>query len=344
MSWWQFELNMTSDEKVWRVLDLYCCAGGSAKGYELGGFNEIIGVDQVKKKEYPYFFIKADIEDFIYEKPVEWFESFDLISASPPCQFHSKTKHLAIAQGNLPSDIDHLPMIRQFLKSLDVEYVIENVPEAWDKEERKKITYSCGSHFGLGVQRHRYFEASFPIEQLKCDHNSPHWPIGPKGKPNQSVSTVAKETKSKVCATKQEKCKRAVGLQRQSKRHNKQWESPISPHGETCVKRFRLHTLSTFQVLLQAHGGKRSRNLEHSKEEYIKCRSSNSVLLNMTLRDHVAERVEEARKFGEYVAEQMEGIGFRIEYTMNGKESLLFTQDKDRQPIPMYKSNNGIEE
>jgi len=39
----------------------------------------------------------------------------------------------------------------------------------------------------------------------------------------------------------------------------------------------------------------------------------------MTLRDHVAERVEEARKFGEYVAEQMEGIGFRIEYTMNGK-------------------------
>ena len=39
----------------------------------------------------------------------------------------------------------------------------------------------------------------------------------------------------------------------------------------------------------------------------------------MTLRDHVAERVEEARKFGEYVAEQMKGIGFRIEYTMNGK-------------------------
>ena len=33
----------------------------------------------------------------------------------------------------------------------------------------------------------------------------------------------------------------------------------------------------------------------------------------------MAERVEEARKFGEYVAEQMKGIGFRIEYTMNGK-------------------------
>ena len=50
-------------------------------------------------------------------------------------------------------------------------------------EEKKNITFSCGSHFGLGVQRHRFFEASFPIEQLNCDHKSPHWPIGPKGKP-----------------------------------------------------------------------------------------------------------------------------------------------------------------
>lgn len=34
----------------------------------------------------------------------------------------------------------------------------------------------------------------------------------------------------------------------------------------------------------------------------------------MTLRDQVAERVEEARKFRDYVAEQMKGIGFRIVY------------------------------
>jgi len=35
----------------------------------------------------------------------------------------------------------------------------------------------------------------------------------------------------------------------------------------------------------------------------------------MTLRDHVAEKVEEAKKFRDYVAEQMKGIGFRIVYT-----------------------------
>ncbi|MDA9991638.1 hypothetical protein N9E35_01385 [Candidatus Marinimicrobia bacterium] len=179
----QTKLPLMTKTKKWRLLDLYCCAGGAARGYELGGFDEIVGVDKVWKKEYPYEFIQADIEDFIFQQPIEWFQSFDLIQASPPCQFHSKTKHLAIAQGNLPSDEDHLPMIRGFLRSLNVPYVIENVPEAWNKEERKQVTFSCGSHFDLGVQRHRYFEASFPIKQLKCDHNTPAWPIGPKGKP-----------------------------------------------------------------------------------------------------------------------------------------------------------------
>ena len=174
---------MTSGEKTWRVLDLYCCAGGSARGYELGGFDEIVGIDHIKKKEYPYFFIQADITDFIYEQPREWFESFDLIHASPPCQYASRTKHLAIGQGNIPSDDNQLPMIRQFLRSLDVEYVIENVPEAWTQDQKKNIWFGCGSHFSLGVQRHRYFESSFPIEQLECDHNTSAWPIGPKGKP-----------------------------------------------------------------------------------------------------------------------------------------------------------------
>jgi DNA (cytosine-5)-methyltransferase 1 len=174
----------TEEEKVWRVLDLYCCAGGGAKGYENAGFNEIIGVDCVGKKEYPYFFIKADIEDFIYDKPVEWFESFDLIHASPPCQADTRLVKMCEAQGNIPCDKGyHIPMIRQFLKSLDVEYVIENVEGAWEKEERKKTPFTCGSHFDLAVQRHRYFEASFPIEQLKCNHKTSAWPIGPKGRP-----------------------------------------------------------------------------------------------------------------------------------------------------------------
>jgi hypothetical protein len=175
-----------NEEKVWRVLDLGCCAGGGAAGYERAGFNEIVGVDKVYKKQYPYFFIKADLEEWLYETPVEWFEQFDLIHASPPCQFDSITRNLAIAQGNLPSDIDLMPIVRQFLMSLDVPFVIENVRRAWKKrfteEEMNNLPFLCGSSFGLGVQRHRYFEASFPISKIPCDHDTESWPMGPNGR------------------------------------------------------------------------------------------------------------------------------------------------------------------
>lgn len=33
---------------------------------------------------------------------------------------------------------------------------------------RKDLTL-CGTHFGLGVRRHRIFEGSFPLQQPKCN-------------------------------------------------------------------------------------------------------------------------------------------------------------------------------
>ena len=177
-----------------RVLDLFCCSGGAAVGYERAfGKAEITGIDHVRKKEYPYTFIKADIIDFIQETPIGWFREFDFIHASPPCQYHSRTKHLAVAQGNDPSDVDLMPLIRHFLMHVEVPYVIENVVEAWvipwensrkqGPDPRMVNTILCGSSFGLGVMRHRMFESSFPISSLKCNHLTDSWPIGPKGKP-----------------------------------------------------------------------------------------------------------------------------------------------------------------
>jgi|TARA_B100001540_G_scaffold317010_1_gene348601 DNA (cytosine-5)-methyltransferase 1 len=187
----QFNWNI---DKPMKVLDLFCCSGGGAVGYERAFGNvEITGIDIVTKKEYPYNFIKADIIDFIQETPIGWFQQFDLIHASPPCQYHSRTKHLAIAQGNDPSDVDLMPLIRFFLMNVGVPYVIENVVEAWmipwensgrkGKNPKMVNTILCGSSFGLGVQRHRMFESSFPIESLLCNHETESWPIGPKGKP-----------------------------------------------------------------------------------------------------------------------------------------------------------------
>ena len=57
--------------------------------------------------------------------------------------------------------------VRQLLREMRVSYVIENVVGA----PLIKPVRLCGSMFGLGVQRHRLFEASFKIDQPKCDHS-----------------------------------------------------------------------------------------------------------------------------------------------------------------------------
>ena len=42
-----------------RLLDLFCGAGGTAKGYHDAGF-EVVGVDIAAQKHYPYEFVQRD--------------------------------------------------------------------------------------------------------------------------------------------------------------------------------------------------------------------------------------------------------------------------------------------
>ena len=65
-----------------RLLDLFCCAGGAAVGYNEAGF-EIVGVDIDPQPRYPFEFIRADV----MRLDLDFLSSFDAIHASPPCSF-----------------------------------------------------------------------------------------------------------------------------------------------------------------------------------------------------------------------------------------------------------------
>src|SRR5215510_1049547 len=72
--------------ELMKILDLFCCCGGVSKGFHDANPNaEITGVDITDGHNYPYNFIHSDI----FKLESSFFEQFDLIHASPPCQHYS---------------------------------------------------------------------------------------------------------------------------------------------------------------------------------------------------------------------------------------------------------------
>lgn len=148
----------------YRILDLFCCEGGAARGYEAAGF-EVVGVDLDPKfaRRYPYEFHAADAIKFVKEHASE----FDAIHASPPCQAYSVTKN--------SHNREHPQLIeptRQALIESGLPYVIENVVGA----PLINPVLLCGRMFGLEaidddgekvvMDRHRLFETNFGLPPL----------------------------------------------------------------------------------------------------------------------------------------------------------------------------------
>ncbi len=136
-----------------KLLDLFCGAGGAAMGYSRAGF-EVVGVDIKPQPHYPFEFIQADAMTF----PLD---GFDVIHASPPCQAYTKAQR--IQSRDHP---DYIELLRQ--RFAGYTWVIENVPGAPMPDH---VTL-CGVYFGLGVDRHRWFESSVPIEGTPCAGHS----------------------------------------------------------------------------------------------------------------------------------------------------------------------------
>jgi DNA (cytosine-5)-methyltransferase 1 len=135
-----------------RLLDLFCCAGGVAVGYDRAGF-EVTGVDIELQPHFPFEFIHADALTL----PMNFLKSFDAIHASPPCQSYSD---LAKRNGNGHEWPRLIEPVREMLIKTGKPYVIENVEGA----PLLNPAVLCGTMFkGLRVLRHRLFESNFPI-------------------------------------------------------------------------------------------------------------------------------------------------------------------------------------
>lgn len=133
-----------------RALDLFCKAGGVAKGLQRAGFH-VTGVDVAHQPRYAGdVFHHADANEF----PLA---GYDLLWASPPCQKHSD---LAKRNGNADAWPCFIASIRERFIASGLPYCIENVAEA----PLIDPVILCGTMFpGLRVLRHRGFEANFAI-------------------------------------------------------------------------------------------------------------------------------------------------------------------------------------
>lgn len=135
-----------------RLLDLFCCAGGAAVGYDRAGF-DVVGVDIVPRPNFPFEFIQHDAMTL----DPEFIASFDAIHASPPCQSYSD---LAKRNGNGHEWPRLIEPVREMLQASGRPYIIENV----EGSPLIDPIVLCGTMFpGLRVLRHRLFESNFPL-------------------------------------------------------------------------------------------------------------------------------------------------------------------------------------
>ena len=152
-----------------RLLDLFCGAGGCAVGYHRAGF-DVVGVDIAPQANYPYEFHQADALD-----PPVFYDEFDAIHASPPCQAFSIAQNARKRADQHPNLI---PQTRALLRASGLPYVIENVVGA----PLEDALMLCGTGFGMRhegfeLRRHRLFESNVSMMSPGCIHRLPAAPV-----------------------------------------------------------------------------------------------------------------------------------------------------------------------
>lgn len=134
-------------EQTYRLLDLFCCAGGAGKGYTDAGF-EVVGVDINPQPNYPFEFVQADALEFARDN----IHLFDAVHGSPPCQEWTAL-HALHPDEEYPQLIEPT---RSLFEESGLPFVIENViPAPLNKDQSVVL---CADNLGLRTVRHRRFE------------------------------------------------------------------------------------------------------------------------------------------------------------------------------------------
>ncbi|MFD7482548.1 DNA cytosine methyltransferase [Streptomyces mirabilis] len=154
-----------------RLLDLFCCQGGAAKGYDDAGF-DVTGVDKDPQPRYPFRFIQGNAITFVREHGAE----FDFIHGSPPCQHDTECQRI---QGNTHPDL--IAPTRTALEATGRPWVMENVRGAVPKLRAPVML--CATMFGLENYRHRFFETGGGFTLPQPDHAAHTVPQAKMGRP-----------------------------------------------------------------------------------------------------------------------------------------------------------------
>lgn len=173
---------------TYKLLDLFCKAGGASMGYHRAGF-EVTGVDIEPQPHYPFTFVQADA--LAYVAQYGWM--YDAIAASPPCEGFSGLTPKRY-RGNHEN---YIPAARFWLKTLGLPYVIENVKGA--RKQLHSPFMLHGTMFGLRIWRERYFETNMSHDWLIP-------PLDRSVKPIPVNSSCAQKTANKA------ECSEALGI------------------------------------------------------------------------------------------------------------------------------------
>lgn len=184
-----------------RCLDLFCGAGGAARGLQLAGFH-ITGVDL---KPQPHY---AGDEFTLADALEVSLEGYDCYWASPPCQGYSIMHNLPWLRGR-----QYPLLIAATLKRLEATgkpYICENVMGARHGAKglaMRGAGWLCGAMFGLPFYRHRlmatnvpWLAPGHPKHRLNLHPRAERWVYGGtvKGLPDGSAGLDTKPTYNPV--------------------------------------------------------------------------------------------------------------------------------------------------